>query len=160
MSNIIRREEEKSVAQQRDPLRWMRELLHWDPAREAAPLWTGPSWEPVYTPAFEVKETKECFEFKADLPGIKESDVEVKITGNRLAISGKREVEQQSQHDTYYAYERSYGSFQRSFALPDGLDTEHVHAELKNGVLAVVVPKKAGAQTKTIVVKTAETPKS
>lgn len=161
MSNIMRRtEDDQSLATQRDPFRWMRDLLRFDPFHEAAPAWIGPSWERTFAPAFEVKETKESFQFKADLPGLKESDVEVKLTGNRLAISGKREVEQQSQSDTYYTFERSYGSFQRTFVLPEGLDTEHVHAELKDGVLTVALPKKTGAQTKTIAVKAGEKSKS
>ena len=74
--------------------------------------------------------------------------------------AGKREIEKQDKSDTFYTYERSYGTFQRVFALPDGLDTEHSVAELKDGVLTVVMPKKPGASSKTIAVKTSETPKS
>lgn len=155
MSNIIRRNDntDQQLAT-RDPIRWMKDMLRWDPFQEIAPTWMGPNWnELTFAPAFEVKETKDSFQFKADLPGVKESDVEVKLTGNRLAISGKRETEKQDKNDTYYTFERSYGSFQRVFTLPDGMDTDHVVAELKEGVLTIAVPKKAGEQSKTISVK-------
>lgn len=158
MSNIVRRNDSNEQLASRDPFQWMRDLMRWDPFREAAPI--GPKWEPTFTPAFEVKETKDSFQFKADLPGIKESDVEVTLTGNRLAITGKRELEKQDSGDTFYTYERSFGSFQRVFALPDGLDTEHVIAELKDGVLNVTIPKRQGTQSKTVAVKTGEQPKS
>jgi HSP20 family protein len=70
-----------------------------------------------FVPDFEVKETKEGFVFKADVPGIKEKDLEITMTGNRLTISGKREAEMEERSDTYYACERSYGSFTRAFTL-------------------------------------------
>jgi HSP20 family protein len=145
-----------------DPFRWMRDALRWDPfqLQTTMPSWTGPSFERTFTPAFEVKETKENFLFKADLPGMKEADIEIKLTGNRLAISGKREAMHEDKADTYYTFERAFGSFQRTFVLPDGLDTEHVQAELKDGVLTVALPKKATAQTKTIAIKAGDRAKS
>lgn len=141
-----------------DPLRW---LLRWDPFREMTPSWLGqPMAEATFAPAFEVKETKDSFMFKADLPGMKEADIEIKLTGNRLAIGGKREAEREDKDETFYTYERSYGSFMRSFTLPDGIDGEHVHAEMKDGVLSVVVPKLAVAQGRTIAIKGADAKKS
>lgn len=137
--------------QEIDPFRW---LLGWDPFREMTPSWFGqPPAEATFSPAFEVKETKDAFVFKADLPGIKQQDLEVKLAGDRLAVSGKREAEREDKDDTYYTYERSFGSFLRTFTLPDGIDGDHVQAELKDGVLMIVVPKKAVAQGRTISVK-------
>ncbi|HEX8110789.1 MAG TPA: Hsp20/alpha crystallin family protein [Kofleriaceae bacterium] len=141
-----------------EPFRW---LLRWDPFREMTPSWFGePPVETTFFPAFEVKENKESFLFKADLPGVKEQDVEIKLAGDRLTISGKREAEREDKNDTYYAYERSFGSFLRTFTLPEGFDGDHVQAELKDGVLTVVVPKKAAAQAKTIAIKGADLRKS
>ena len=146
------------VKAEADPLRWW---MRWDPFREMTPSWFGnPPGEPTFSPAFEVKENKDSFLFKADLPGVKESDVEVKLAGDRLTVSGKREVEREDKDDTYYTYERSFGTFLRTFTLPDGFDGEHVQAELKNGVLTIVVPKKAIAQAKTIAVKGGDLKKS
>ena len=141
-----------------DPFRVMREILRWDPFREMAP---GPALDiPGYSPAFEVKETKEAFVFKADLPGIKEQDIEVSVAGNRLTISGRREAEKEEKGDTFYTYERSYGSFTRAFTLPDQTDGEHVKAELKNGELTVVIPKTAAAVAKRIPVASGDKPKA
>jgi HSP20 family protein len=141
-------------AQGWDPLRAARELLRWDPFREMAPSWSGDELM-TFAPAFEVKETQNAYVFKADLPGVREEDLDITRTGNRLTISGKREAEQEEKGNTYYAYERSYGSFTRSFTLPEGIDEEHINAQLKDGVLELNVPKKAEAQPKKIGLRSA-----
>jgi HSP20 family protein len=131
-----------------EPFRLMREMLGWDPFREMAPLVGGNA--AAFSPAFEVKETKDSFVFKADLPGVQEKDVEVTLTGNRLNVAGKRESEKEQKEDTYYTYERSYGSFNRTFTLPDQIDAPHIKAELKGGELTIVVPKAPAAVAKKI----------
>jgi HSP20 family protein len=141
-----------------DPVRLMREMLRWDPFREMSPALSVEV--PSYSPAFEVKESKDSFVFKADIPGTKEQDIEVNVAGNRLTISGKREAEKEDKADTFYAYERSYGSFTRTFTLPEQTDAEHVKAELKNGELTVVVPKTAAAVAKRIPVTAGDKPKA
>jgi len=162
MSNVAvqkRDAETPSVARREwDPMRLMREVLRWDPFREMAPVLAveGPS----YAPAFEVKETKESFVFKADLPGIKEQDIEVNIAGNRLTIAGKREAEKEDKGETYYAYERSYGTFSRTFTLPNQADAASVKAELKGGELTVVIPKTAEAVAKRVPVASGDKPKT
>jgi len=88
--------------------------------------------------------------FNADLPGVKDSDLTITLTGNRLVIAGRREIKQEQQGATFYVYEVNYGDFSRAFTLPDGADTEHMNAGLKDGVLTIVIPKKPGAQTKQI----------
>jgi HSP20 family protein len=131
------------------PFRTMRELLRWDPFEEMAAPW--PAFEgAAFAPDFDVKETKESFVFTADIPGVAEKDLQVELSGNRLSVSGKRESEKTEQGDTYYTTERSYGSFFRSFTLPDGVDSDKVKAELKNGVLNLTVPKLPQAQAKKI----------
>jgi HSP20 family protein len=112
-------------------------------------------------PAFDVKETKEAYLFKADVPGIQDKDLEVTITGNRLTVGGKRDEEKEERSDRYYTYERNYGSFSRSFTLPDGADTDKLRASLDSGVLTVTVPKKPEVQPKKVAVKSeGQTPKS
>lgn len=76
------------------------------------------------------------------------------VTGNRLTVSGKREAEKEDKGERYYSYERSYGSFTRSFTLPEGADTDKLRASLEKGVLAITVPKKPEVQAKKIAVKT------
>lgn len=141
-----------SVEPRWEPLRLMRDLLGWDPFREMTPFYAQGS--PGFAPSFEVKETKDGFTFKADVPGVKESDLDVTVTGNRLSVSGKREAEKEEQTDTYYTCERSYGEFNRSFTLPDGIDLNSVHAELNQGVLTLSMRKTPEAQAKKIAVQT------
>ena len=82
------------------------------------------------------------------------------VAGNRLTISGKRGAEKEDKGETFYTYERSYGSFTRTFTLPDQTDGEHVNAQLKNGELTVVVPKTSAAAAKRIPVASSEKPKA
>src|SRR6478735_6938674 len=114
MANLIRRgtePERRELATPQttwEPLRLMRELMSWDPFAEMLPSLSA---EPmVFTPRFEVKETRDAYVFKADLPGIDEKDLEISLTGNRLTVSGKREAEEREENERFYAYERSYGS--------------------------------------------------
>ncbi len=160
MANIVVRAGEVAPILPRfaefEPLRHvMRDVLSWDPFRTMLPLQME---ERVagFVPDFEVKETKESYVVKADLPGVKEADLEITLTGNRLGIHGKRESEKEEKTETYYACEREYGSFTRAFTLPEGADVEHTRAELKDGVLTVVLPKKPELQPKRIAVKTPE----
>jgi HSP20 family protein len=143
------------------PLRTLRELLGWDPFQEMSPL-VPTSEELPWVPAFEVRETKEMFIFKADVPGIEPQNLEVNITGNRLTISGERVMtkEQTLETYTYYTHERNYGRFSRSFTLPEGADVNAVHAELKAGVLTVAFPKLAEIQPKKINIQVERVAKS
>jgi HSP20 family protein len=136
-----------------DPTRMIRDFFGWDPFREMTPF--VPQSPAGFVPSFEIKETKDAYLFKADLPGVKEADLNVTVTGNRLTVSGKREGEKQEQTDTYYTYERSYGDFTRAFTLPDGIDMNSIHAELKDGVLNLSIQKLPEAQPKKIAVQSA-----
>lgn len=136
-----------------EPLRVMRDLLGWDPFREIAP--SIPQLPVEFVPSFDIKETKDAYIFKADVPGVKESDLEVTVTGNRLKVSGKREAEKEEKTDTYYSCERSYGEFTRSFTLPDGVDMNSLQANLADGVLTLSVKKTPEAQAKKVDVQTA-----
>ena len=134
-----------------DPFRAMRELMRFDPFAE---MGTINNWQSIqFNPDFEVKETKEGYQFRADLPGIKEKDLEISMTGNRLTVSGHREAEKRDESDRYYLYERSYGSFSRSFTLPDGVDNTKVAADLRDGVLTLLVPRRPETQARKINVR-------
>jgi len=136
-----------------DPWRTMRALLSWDPFREMAPFPAAEDHAVAFTPAFDVKETKDAYLFKADVPGMTEKDLEVTVTANRLTVGGKRDQEKEEKNDRYYCYERSYGSFTRSFTLPDGADLDQMTARLEKGVLDIVVPKRPEVQPKKIAVR-------
>jgi len=124
-----------------DPFRVMREMMSPDwPAFERATYW----------PNFEVTENKESFVFKADLPGVKQEDLEITTTGNRLQIFGKRDSEIEKKDEKVYTYERQYGSFTRTFTLPEGLDLQHAKSALEKGVLTLVIPKLPELQAKKI----------
>ena len=121
----------------------LRNLIHWDPFREMAPFFeTQPEPELRFVPSFDVKETRDAYVFKADLPGLVEKEIDISLTGNRLTVSGKREEEKKEKGEVFYTWERTYGAFTRSFTLPEGIDPEHVEAEMKDGVLTIVAPKK------------------
>ena len=134
------------------PLRTLRELLAWDPFQEMAPLLPHEIQKVI--PPFEVRETKDRFVFIADLPGIEVKDIEILLTGNRLTVTGIRmDKVEKGEEGEYYARERTYGRFSRSFTLPEGIDGEHVAAELKGGVLSIVVPKRPEAQPRKVAVQ-------
>jgi HSP20 family protein len=150
MANLIRRDNRevaRPTAREWDPFRMVDALLRWDPFR------SGGGWLPEaveFAPRFDVKETKDAYVVKADLPGIADKDVDITVTGNVLTISGQREEEHREEGDRYYTSERSYGRFSRSLSLPDGADAESVKADLKEGVLTVHIPKRPEVQPKRI----------
>lgn len=139
----------------RDPFQLMRDLM-FDPFGmfQASPIRTM-GRELVWNPTFEVRETDDAFVFQGDLPGVSIDDIEVSVTGNRLRISGKREHEHEANEGTVHTYERSFGNFMRSFSLPEIADIDKINCDLKDGVLTMMIPKKAGAgqQTKKIQVR-------
>jgi len=94
-------------------------------------------------PAVDVAESDKAYEITAELPGMDENDIEVKATNGGLTIKGEKKEEKQRD---YYFSERRYGSFERYFNLPDGVDDCKVEASFKNGVLKVTLPKTAEAQ--------------
>jgi HSP20 family protein len=135
-----------SVARYRDPFSMARELLSWGPFFGARPA-------TAFSPSFEVKETTDSFVLKADLPGVLESDLDVAIHNNVLTVSGARQAEERKEGESYALYERQFGSFSRSFSLPDMADNERIEAKLENGVLTLMIGKKAEAKPRKIALK-------
>ncbi|MDO9280438.1 MAG: Hsp20/alpha crystallin family protein [Pseudomonadota bacterium] len=136
----------------RESMRRMQDLFR-DPLFEMDPIgFLEAGRMTQFMPDFEVRETQNGLVFVADLPGVKEQDLEINVIGNRLRINGRREFEQENRGDTWYAAERAYGTFNRTFILPEGIETENVDANLENGVLTVRVPKAAQAQPRRIAI--------
>ena len=108
----------------------------------------GRNWRAL-TPEVDVGETDKALKITAELPGMSEADVEVTLADDVLTIKGeKREESDQAEKDMHIT-ERRYGSFQRSFRLPEGIDAGKIEAGFDKGVLTVSVPKSAKAATKT-----------
>jgi HSP20 family protein len=99
-------------------------------------------------PAGDVADTATSYEITAELPGLDERNVEVKLSGGTLTIRGEKKEEKEEKKRDYYLSERHYGSFQRSFGVPDGVDAAKIEATFKNGVLTVTLPKTADVQKK------------
>jgi HSP20 family protein len=127
----------------RDPFLVARDLLSWDP-------FFGGRQPSAFVPAFEVKETNEAFVIKADIPGVIESDLDIAVHNSVLTVSGTRRSEERKDGEAFSLYERQYGSFSRSFALPDTADGERVEAKLDAGVLHLMVWKRAEAKPRKI----------
>lgn len=130
----------------RDPFQVARDLLGWDP-------FFGGRQVSAFVPAFEVKETNEAFLLKADVPGVKEADLDIAVHNNVLTVSGTRHAEERKEGESFALFERQYGSFSRSFALPDTADGERVEAKLDAGVLSLSIFKKAEAKPRKIALK-------
>ena len=131
----------------RDPFQFARDLLSWDP------FFAGTRQTSAFVPAFEVKETNDAFILKGDLPGVAEADLDIAVHNNVLTVSGSRQSEERKEGESFYVYERQYGSFSRSFALPEKADPEKVDARLHNGVLTVEIGKKELAKPRKIELK-------
>ena len=106
-------------------------------------------------PSTDVTETDREIEITAELPGLEDKDVQVNLADGVLTIRGEKKAEKEEKDKNYRLVERSYGSFERSIALPEGVKAEDVKASIAKGVLTVKVPKPAPAQAKKIEVKSA-----
>ena len=119
--------------------------------RKEWPLRAGNGDE--WTPRVELTETPEAYEVHAELPGCKPDDIKVNLTGNTLCIHGEKRKEEQRAEDNVHIYERSYGSFQRTFNLPNAVVQDGVSAETSEGILTVKVKKAEAAQSREIKVE-------
>jgi len=96
----------------------------------------------TWTPSVDIYETENALVLTAELPGIDEDDVEIKIEDNTLTLKGERKLEKETKEENYHRIERSYGSFYRSFTLPHYIDQDKIEAIHENGVLKITMPKK------------------
>ena len=99
-----------------------------------------------FTPTINTREGEFAYHVEVDLPGVKKEDINIQIEDNTLVISGERKVKEEINEKDYYRVESAFGSFSRSFTLPEDVDIENIHAESNDGVLEVVVPKLEKAQ--------------
>lgn len=142
-------------------------LIKWDPFRELEDvssrlnrifgrpaLRTGSENEMVamadWMPSVDISETDEGYQIKGEIPGVRKEDVKVTIQNGMLTIQGERKQEKEEKNKKFHRVECSYGSFMRSFRLPEDADESAVKAEFKDGMLNVSLPKSAKAKPKSI----------
>ena len=109
----------------------------------------APSFETSFSfnaPAVDVTEDDKAYKIAAELPGLDEKDVEVSVTGDVLTLKGEKLQQKEEKNKNWYVSERAYGSFQRAFTLPEGVDRVKIVADFAKGVLTVTLPKNAEAQ--------------
>jgi HSP20 family protein len=103
-----------------------------------------------WAPPVDIYETDNDIVLKAELPGVDPKDVEVRVEDNNLYLKGERKFEKEVKEQNYHRVERSYGSFARSFSLPNSISADKVTAEFKDGLLTLTMPKREEAKPKTI----------
>ena len=136
-----------------EPFREMDELL-----RQFSPLFGRHSLrntgsETSWAPAANISETDKEYLIRAELPEVKKEDVKITLDNGVITISGERKQQKEHKDENELRVESIYGTFSRSFSLPENIDASAVRAESKDGVLKVVIPKKAISQPKSITVQ-------
>lgn len=134
-------------------------LTRWDPFAEISrlqnSLFSRPWLEPQeFRPAVDIYEDEKAIKVKAELPGVKPEEVKIEVEHGVLTLSGERKLEHEEKKEGYHRVERSYGAFSRSFVLPEGVETEKIEANYKEGVLTLTLPKGAETQRKEIKITT------
>jgi HSP20 family protein len=135
-------------------------LSHFDPLANLrlfedafSRMLTEPQTNRPWAPAVDIYETENELVLKADLPDVDLKDIDVRVENQTLTISGERTFEKNDTTKGYHRIERNYGSFVRSFSVPNSFDTENIAAEFKNGVLSVTLPKKEAAKPRQVKVE-------
>ncbi|MCM8795229.1 MAG: Hsp20/alpha crystallin family protein [Candidatus Omnitrophica bacterium] len=111
------------------------------------------SKEGIWSPSLDISEDKDNIVIKADLPGVKQQDIDISINDNILTLKGERRRDEETKGKNYHRIERFYGSFVRSLSLPRYVDTDKINASYKDGVLEIVIPKTEEAKPKQIKVE-------
>jgi HSP20 family protein len=130
-------------------------LVRWDPFEEMNRLhdhfFSGRGLaKQAFQVAVDIREEADAFYVDAEVPGLKAEDIKVDVEKNVLTLSGERKVETEETKEKYRRIERQYGSFTRSFSLPENVDTDSISADLKNGVLELRLPKREVPTPKSI----------
>ncbi len=121
-------------------------LTRWDPSNEMQrlhdQLLSRQEAKLAFRPAVDIHEDDEAFRLDVDVPGMKPEDIDVGVEKNVLTISGERKVTRDDSRDGYRRVERSFGTFSRSFALPETVDGENIEAKITDGQLTIKLPKR------------------
>lgn len=117
-----------------------------------SPLWSEEGWA-SFSPSIDVVETDDAIRVSAELPGLEEKDIELRLDNNMLTIRGEKKHEHEERDAHTYRTERTYGAFQRTVALPTEVKAEDAEAVYRNGVLTITLPKSGDVVSKKIKVK-------
>jgi HSP20 family protein len=107
----------------------------------------------AWTPAVNILEREDGIVISADLPGLKAEDVDVTVDNGVLTIRGERSLEEVAEGETYHRVERSYGSFERSFSIPNSVDPKKIEARFANGEMTITLPKREESKPRSVKVK-------
>jgi HSP20 family protein len=135
----------------------MNQIVPWNPLHELADMLPG-RWAPAmdsanghdWSPVVDITEDDSAYTIKAELPGVKREDIEVTFENGFLTLHGERKFEREEKGRKYHRIEREYGSFHRSFELPDNVDRDGLSARYDDGLLTVTVAKTEAAKPKRI----------
>ena len=140
-------------------------ITRWDPFREVATLQDrmnrmfndqfgaltrDESLTGSFVPPVDVYEDENSIQVRLEVPGIEEKDIDIRLENNVLTVRGERKFEKEEKEENFHRIERRYGSFARSFTLPNTVDSEKVHADYKDGVLSIQLAKRAETKPKQI----------
>lgn len=157
----------KNIREEEGEDKMTRELMPWSPWREMMSMrsnvdkffdepYRQTSSEVMFHPAVSIRETKNELVIEADVPGIKDEDINVEIEDDKVILSGERKHKEETKNEDYYHMESSYGSFSRVIALPAYVDADRAQAEVKDGILEVKIPKIEKPSAKKIIVKSSK----
>lgn len=150
MNNLIKNFLDRPILSRTEDGPWMRSMLeplsHVGDIEDRSGFWAR----------LEVRDTKDAFLCLVDVPGVKEEDLSISVSGNHVTIAGKRMTEHVDKADTFTTTERGYGSFKRTLSLPDVVDVGKVRATLESGVLTLLMPKKAEHTVRDVPIKVVE----
>ncbi len=104
------------------------------------------SFKGDFSPTINTREGEFAYHIEVDLPGVKKDDIKIQVEDSTLIISGERKLKEEIKEENYYKVESSFGSFTRSFSIPEDADVENIHAQSQDGVLEVIVPKLESAK--------------
>jgi len=142
----------------------MTTITRWDPFRELAQLQNRVNrlfqesslgqdeglTTTSFVPPVDIYETEQSIVLKMEVPGVEQKDLDIRIENQTITIRGERKFESEVKEDNYHRVERRYGSFQRSFSLPNTVNPEQVTADYESGILKITLAKRAEAKPKQI----------
>lgn len=103
-----------------------------------------------FNPACDIEETQDAYEIDFDLPGVRKEDIKIELSERQLQVSGERKSEREQKGKNRRLWERSYGTFSRSFILPSGIDPDRVQADFESGELRIRIPKSEESRARQI----------